>query len=412
VGLNAAALVAPFVGERYAADVRLSDVVAPPYDVIDEAQRAAFARRHAGNVVHLILPQGDGDRYARAARTLASWRERGLLSPDAGPGLYVVQQRFATPDGAAHTRTGVIAAVTAEPFSGGRVRPHERTHAGPKQDRLDLLRATQTMCEALLMLSRDPTGALRRGLAEITAGPAPGQAQLDGVDISLWRVEGDQARDLAGTAGGDSLYIADGHHRYETAVAYRAENQRAPRTLALIVPANDPGLVVLPTHRLLVSVRAEGALERLREVCTVEALAPGADARKVLAEVGEAGGGCLLVRPDGIHRLGRSAGLEPPPLRALPPVVRTLDVAWADTAVIPRVQSGSDGLRYTADLELALRSVRGGETAAAVLLNPPAVEQVLAVADAGAFMPPKATFFTPKVPSGLVFLRHPTPPSP
>src|SRR5574341_1399060 len=177
--LNAKALVAPFRGERYSAGVRLSDVVAPPYDVIDEAGRAALTKRHAANVVHLILPPGDGGRYLRAARTLAEWRGRGLLSPDAGPGLYLVQQRFATPDGATYIRTGVIAAVAAEPFSRGRVRPHERTHAGPKQDRLDLLRATQTMCEALLMLSRDPTGALRRGLAEVTAGPPLAEAQLE-----------------------------------------------------------------------------------------------------------------------------------------------------------------------------------------------------------------------------------------
>jgi hypothetical protein len=153
-------------------------------------------------------------------------------------------------------------------------------------------------------------------------------------------------------------------------------------------------------------------LERLLEIAAVDRLPPGANVRQALAEVGRGGGGCVVAGPEGLYRLVRTARLEPPSLRELPPVVRSLDVAWADTAVIPRLQSGASVLRYSADLDLALRWVRSGKAGAAVLLNPPAVEQVLAVADAGAYMPPKATFFTPKVPSGLVFLRHSLSPSP
>jgi uncharacterized protein (DUF1015 family) len=394
-------LVVPFVGERYSPDVRLGDVVAPPYDVIDEAGRVALAQRHAGNVVHVILPQGNGDRYAHAAKILADWRGRGLLTADAGPALYVVRQRFATQDGVTHSRTGMIAAVLAEPFAGGRVRPHEHTHAGPKQDRLTLLRATGTMCEALLMLSRDPSGALREGLACVAAGPPTAEADLEGVSISLWRVDDAGAADLANAAGRGPLYIADGHHRYETAVAYRREDARADRTLGLIVPVTDPGLVVLPTHRLLrVAQGGEGV---------GELLPAGTDPRRALAETRSAGGGCLVATPRGLYRVVRTGGPEAKGLEAQPAVVRLLDVAWADHAVIPALQSGTEGLRYTPDLDAALAAVRKGEAAAAVLLNPPAVEQVLAVADAGAFMPPKATFFTPKVPSGLVFLRFATP---
>jgi uncharacterized protein (DUF1015 family) len=268
------------------------------------------------------------------------------------------------------------------------------------------------MCEALLLLSRDSTGAFQRGLAEATAQRPAAKAQLDGVDILLWRVHGDRALSLAGAAGCEPLYIADGHHRYETAVTYRGENAGAYRTLGLIVPAADPGLVVLPTHRMMSAVQGEGVLERLREVAVVEGLTPGVNARQALAEVARAGGGCVVAGPDGLYRLVRCTRLEPPSLGELPPVVRSLDVAWADTVVIPRLLSAAAALRYTPDLELALRSVHDGDVGAAVLLNPPAVEQVLAVADAGAFMPPKATFFAPKVPSGLVFLRHSTTPLP
>ena len=408
MAMNDAALVAPFRGERYAG-VGLTDVLAPPYDVINETERSALARKHACNVVHVILPQGNGDRYARAARELAEWRQRGQLVADQDPGLYVVRQRFATPDGASHLRTGVIAAVVAEPFANGRVKPHEKTHAGPKQDRLDLLRATATMCEALLMLSRDPTGALRQMLADVTAAPPLAQATLDDVEIALWRVDELRAAPLAAVAGRDPLYIADGHHRYETTVAYRAEHGEAIRTLALIVPLGDPGLVVLPTHRLVGGKRvAEAEVARMADHYTVEPLPAVGDARKALAELARGPGGCVVVLERQAYRLTRRQGAAPEAIAGLGPVVGSLDVAWADTLVVPplRDAAGEERLRYTPELDAALRAVRSGEAGAAVLLNPPAVEDVLAVADATAFMPPKATFFTPKVPSGLVFLNY------
>ncbi|MBI2535388.1 MAG: DUF1015 domain-containing protein [Gemmatimonadetes bacterium] len=412
--LNDSALVAPFVGERYGNGVRLSDVVAPPYDVIGEAERAALAERHACNVVHVILPQGDGDRYGRAAKHLAQWRNTGQLVADPGPGLYVVSQRFVPPGGTTRARTGVIAAVVAEPFAKGRVKPHEKTHAGPKQDRLDLFRATGTMCEALLMMSRDSTGALRRMLGEVTAAHPFAQAELEGVEISLWRVDQPRAAPLAAVAGHEPLYVADGHHRYETTVAYRAENAAATRTLALIVPLGDPGLVVLPTHRLVPGERVpDEVLARMTDHFVVEALPSVGDARGALTALGRGPGGCVVVLERKAFRLSRREGTVPAALSGWGPVVGSLDVAWADTLVVPWLKqaAGEKTLRYTPDLEIALRVVRDGEAGAAVLLNPPGVEDVLAVADAAEFMPPKATFFTPKVPSGLVFLNYGRPTS-
>ena len=145
-------LVAAFRGERYAPAVSLTAVLAPPYDVIAPAERETLAARDPHNVVHLILPDGNGDRYAHAARLLEQWRGAGTLITDQAPGVYVVRQRFGTADGMTHERTGVIAAVAAEPFAAGRVRPHEHTHAGPKQDRLALRRGTGTLCAGLLRL--------------------------------------------------------------------------------------------------------------------------------------------------------------------------------------------------------------------------------------------------------------------
>jgi len=410
--MNDLPLVAPFRGERYGNEVRLSDVVAPPYDVIGESERDKLARRHGCNVVHVTLPQGEGDRYARAATLLAEWRRRGWLVADPGPSVYVVSQRFTAPDGAGRVRTGVIAAVVAEPFGQGRVKPHERTHAGPKQDRLELLRATATMCEALLMLSRDASGALRGALAGVTVAAPVAQATLEGVEISVWRADGQEAASIAAAASGEPLYIADGHHRYETTVAYRAENDAAARTLALVVPLGDPGLVVLPTHRLVRGVPVpDGVVTGMAEHFVVDPLPSASAAGAALSDLAASGDGCIVVLRSGAYRLARRPGAVPPLVLAMGSVLGSLDVAWADGLVVPALMraAGEETLDYTPDLSAALRAVREGEAGAAVLLNPPAVQDVLAVADAATFMPPKATFFTPKVPSGLVFLNYTRP---
>ncbi len=412
MGLTSGALVAGFLGERYAPDILLSDVIAPPYDVISETERRLLSARHRHNVVHLILPEGDDDRYQRAARLLREWRTGGVLVRDLEPSLYVVRQRFTTPEGGARERTGVIGAVSAEPWATGRVRPHERTHAAPKQDRLALLRATQTMCEALLVLARDSSGVMQRGLVQATSSEPLARAELGGVEIGLWRASGANGEGLAAAAGAAPLYIADGHHRYETTVAYRAENPGAARTLALIVPLGDPGLVVLPTHRLIAggALAAEAVLGRLAAHFLADPVTPGGEeVRRALLGLRGLGGGCVLVLQGGeAYRLTRRSGAPPAPLAGLEPAVRSLDVAWVDGLVAPLLaeMSGADGLQYTADIGVALDHVRGREARAAVLLNPPAVEDVLSVADAGAVMPPKATFFTPKVPSGLVLLNY------
>ena len=263
------------------------------------------------------------------------------------------------------------------------------------------------MCEALLMLARDATGTLRQQLVEVTRGQPTSTARLGEVEIAVWAVQGEPAEAIARAAGHESLYIADGHHRYETTVAYGGENARAPRTLALIVPLGDPGLVVLPTHRL-VSGRpvSDPALASLATYCTVEPLAAVADITPALGSI--RGKGCVVLLGNGhAYRLVRN-GVMPPGLATQPEAVRALDVAWADEVVLPvlKAAAGARMLAYTPDAAAAIGAVHRGEASATVLLAPPAVGQVLDVADAGAVMPPKATFFTPKVPSGVVFLRY------
>ena len=243
-------LVAPFIAERFRRVEKLTTLIAPPYDVIGDERRATLAGSSEHNIVHLILPAGNGDRYEHAAGLLSAWRSEGVLERDAVPTATVVRQHFRTPDGAEYARTGVVAGVHVEPYEAGRVLPHERTHRGPKEDRLALSRATVAMLESIFLLSRDADGALRAGLARATRSEPTALADLDGVRIELWRVEGETAETLAAAAG-SALYIADGHHRFETANAYRAINPAADRIPALIVPIDDPGMVVLPTHRLI-----------------------------------------------------------------------------------------------------------------------------------------------------------------
>src|SRR5947207_11324693 len=225
-------LVAPFQGERYAAVDRLSVLIAPPYDVIDSAERARYAALDRDNIVHVMLPEAppgkpEDDRYRVAAEQLAAWRRSRVLRRDPQPVLYVLAQDFTLPAGARRTRRGVFAAVAAEGYEPRRIRPHERTHAGPKADRLALLRATATNIESIFLLAPDRDRSLANVVAETTQATPDATAELNGVGIRFWT-----ARDVSRFPFPDGpLYIADGHHRYETASAYAQENRGADRVL-------------------------------------------------------------------------------------------------------------------------------------------------------------------------------------
>lgn len=401
-------MVAPFLGERFRDGEDASAVVAPPYDVISPEQRIIYARRSSHNIVHLTLPEGNGDRYAAAARTLAQWRAEGALVRDAQPSVYVLQQRFRVPGGDIHTRTGLIAAVAVEPYATGRVKPHERTHKGPKADRLALHRQTQSMFEALLMMARDTSGGLLAGFEGVTASAPDARGQLDGVDLAVWAVRGDEASKLTAAASADgALYIADGHHRYETAGTYRSENPAALTTLGLVVPLGDPGLVVLPTHRIIEGDAIDVAVVR-------EAVDPRVDlkpsswdeADECLEGLRQEGVcGAMIVAADGLLAATVPADVD---LSDLPfasdPTVLALDVAKIDRLIVDKLQGETRGRRYSPESEVVRREVESESAGAGVLVNPTGVEQVLAVADAGAYMPQKSTYFAPKVPSGLAIL--------
>jgi len=407
-------LVAPFRGERYAAK-DVSALIAPPYDVISSEDRARFAARDPHNIVHLILPEapsgrgGSGDRYAQAATLLKTWREAGVVRPDPADSVYIVAQDYAVPSGERRTRIGMLGAVRAEPFATRRVRPHEQTHSAPKADRLALLRATAANLESIFLLAPDPDRLLAQALVKRSSGVPAARAELDGVGIRLWVVSGDEAVELARLAARAQLYIADGHHRYETAAAYAREQPRADRVLSFIVSAADPGLTILPTHRIIFGAGrdAPNLVAAWRKWFEVGRVAPCMDRMERLAELGRERTACIVAFPGGYDVtlvLKNEAALDGvPELNA--PAIRALDVARIESLVVQRILgagTATPSLAYTPDPRAAFDAVRNGRAAAAVLLNPTKVREVFAVADAGDVMPPKSTYFVPKVPSGLV----------
>jgi len=406
-------LVTPFVGERYADSAALSRLIAPPYDVISTEQRRRYAAGDPHNIVHLILPEavGDVNRYRAAADLLTTWRKEAVFTKDAAPSVYVVAQDFTTPAGERYTRVGMFAAAATEPYETRRIRPHEKTHRGPKVDRLELLRATHTNLESIFLLAPDTTGTLATGLRAVVDGSTPPQAsaELDGVSMRIWVVSGPEAARLADAAAAP-LYIADGHHRFETAVAYASENPAAQRLLAFVVSTRDPGLVVLPTHRVVYAGdRDVHALESgWAKYFDVQPVPPGGDPVQLLTAAGRDRTACVVAtegKRDFLLTLRPDAPLDSIVELGRTPAVRSLDVAIVERLIVQEILAAGRStptLTYTPNATAALEVAHLGKAIATVLLNPTKVEQVLAVADAGDVMPPKSTYFIPKVPSGLV----------
>src|SRR5438034_3302949 len=371
-------LVAPFQGERYAAADRLSVLIAPPYDVIDPAERARYAALDRDNIVHIMLPEAppgapEEERYRVAAERLAVWRRTGVLGRDPKPVLYVLAQDFTLPTGERRTRRGVFAAVAAEGYEPRRIRPHEHTHAGPKADRLALMRATATNIESIFLLAPDDDRALANAVTAASSGRPDATAELNGVGIRLWIV-----RDVSRFPFPVSpLYIADGHHRYETASAYALENPAADRVLALIVSAHDPGLAVLPTHRVIFGTGrdVERMLPRWREWFEVQPLAADRDPVGALASIGKGRTACLVADRSQILALLLKPGALPDRLPSLAQstAARDLDVAQIESLVVKEVLGAGMStpiVRYVADANEALGMVQHGGAAVAVLLNP------------------------------------------
>jgi uncharacterized protein (DUF1015 family) len=336
--------VRQFRAERYGeAAGTLGDLVAPPYDVITPEQRLEYLRRSRYNVVHLTLP----DSEEEAATLLRQWRDDGVLVRDE-PSAWALSQSYVGPDGVPRTRNGLVASLRVEPYDKGIVLPHERTHAGPKEGRLRLLRATRTQLEPIFLLHDGPRAAVPEREPDLEIG-----------GDRLWRV--DDVPDFSDL----QLLIADGHHRYETAVAFHDEDgtEASAWMMVVLVSTKEEGLTIFPTHRVAQSVNGVSG--------------------SPIDEPGDELPGVVLYRGGGRYELVEGDGLDVDIVDALQP----------------------QGVTYTAQRDEAVATVDRGEAEAAFLIRPTRIEDVFERARRGEVMPQKTTYFFPKLTSGLLF--HP-----
>jgi uncharacterized protein (DUF1015 family) len=433
--------IVPFHAIRYAATRgrALALLLAPPYDQISQDQRDEFLRRSPHNVVHLTLGEdraGDGpgaNRYTRAGAYLQAWLAEGVLRRDATPAIYPLEESFWSPDGRDLRRRGFLAAVRLHDFSEGIIVPHEKTLAAPKADRLENMRQVKANVSPLFGLYRDDGETTAQALSAATAGDPIAETDTDdGVHHRMWRTEEPGlVKAFQDVLASNRIFIADGHHRYETALEYRRlldeETPGLPAhgghhyVLMLLCPMNDPGLFMFATHRLLFGLpdfSLPSFLESLSQYFRVELLdedlrrpAGRAWAISKLAEHGGKASTFLVVTAedrrarvvtlrDDVNLVG--AGLPPSPtLQALDVTVLHSLVLQHILRISPTAQENQENLTYVRDAGEAVNRVLSGEHQVGFLLNPTPMWQVEALGDAGETMPQKSTLFHPRLWSGL-----------
>ena len=419
------ATVHPLAGIRYNPEhISLGGVLAPPYDVISDAERESLYARDLRNIVRIdyCRPEADdgpggAERYLRSAQHLESWLRLGILVADWSPTVYISDHEFQSTSGMSRRRRGIFVTVPARRWEDGEVRPHERTLRGPKEDRLALMRATHTQTSAVWVLwDRAP------GMEAVLDKATAGRALLGGRIIGeqgpekhlLWATsDPDVATAVTECLAQSRLYIADGHHRYETAVAY-AEEQASRRgdgsesqVLLYLSAADDPDIEILPTHRLVAAghgvptslhelgsrLPGEARLEPAPSLEAAARIPDGSDGQHRFAVLA-ADGAAVLVLP-------RARTSSP---RAALDVVALQDVVLRGACGITPERIAEGALGYTRSLDEVERAVGRGEAALGFGLRGSTTAELIAVSDAGETMPQKSTYFYPKVPTGMVLL--------
>lgn len=412
--------IRPFTALRFAADAgEASNLLAPPYDVIDADMEADLRAKSPYNCVRLILPRGEApERYTVAADLLREWMDRGMLEQDDSEAVFVYRQRFDS-GGRAHERRAFFAAVRLASFAEGEILPHEETHSGPKRDRLALTMATDAQLSPAFLIAGEEDGVLGRLLlAAENTNPVLDATTDDAIEHTLWRVGGQGAVEICTAAARASLLIADGHHRYETALEVsrlQSANVKAKYILACVVGERDHGLLLATTHRTLTTEPGERAgwiadLERRFVVSALDASGAEDAASRVAADAeahgvvnlalhipGEAADLLLTPRPEALASAGidrTSAGIASVVFDRL--VLRPVCGVGPDEAA----RAGMLSYHRRAD---AAASAAGRPGGAAFLLPPASLADVRTVAARGERLPPKSTYFEPKVPTGLMF---------
>ncbi len=410
--------VIPFCGLRYNATQvgRIENVISPPYDVIKTQERLALEARHPANIIRLILSQPcandttDANQYTRAAALMNRWISERTLVRDTTPRYYIYDQSFKAPDGKSYTRRALIALVKLEPFKNRIILPHEKTHAGPKVDRLNLMRECHANLSPIFLLYTDSEGEIEDIMRSFTDGHAPDVecAETFGSTHQLWCLDDvERNREIQTLFTSKPLLIADGHHRYETALAFRDEiTQKVPDTKSTgydymmmnLVRMESPGLAVLAIHRLLDNLnprKITEAIAKLPEVFEVHKIETQANLMEKLDSLRGKFAATGIYTADDNFRLLIPRSTTP----------SQLDVAFVQETLIKeifQVETVAKHISYTAYVDDAVAHVKGRSDRIAILMNPTPVEQVLEVAMAGSTMPQKSTYFYPKMATGLV----------
>lgn len=402
--------VVPFHGLRYDEGKAgpLGEAISPPYDVISEDDRAALYARSPYNAVRLEAGREEpGDdpvtnRYTRAKADLEAWLEVGVLKVDPSPAFYLHDHYFAL-GGQRIRRRGFLGALRLYQEGRGIVRPHEKTFPKAKTDRLRLLRATRTNTSPVFGMFEDAKGVVAAALeAWMVRGPARlvADAHVGDERHLLWSLDDKPlATKLTGLLKDKRIYIADGHHRYETALAYLREEQAAGRVeldadsvqfvLTFLCALDDPGLRIFATHRIVTgaSDALDAAIARSMDAAVID--------RGALDDTQP---GIVLVRDGAFTALTPKPGLD---LSALPESWRTLPVAQAEELVLRPAREAGAEVTYEHDTDRAIAAARGGSCT--ILIREVSAATLQSVADAWERLPQKTTYFYPKVPAGLVF---------
>ena len=429
--------IAPFRGVVFDPNrVNCAHVWAPPYDVIDSEHRKQLADKDSHNCVRIVLPEGaDDDKYVNAANTIESWLTEKILQRDSRPGIYRYHQTFTSAelDGRSVTRKGFVAAVRLHDFSDRVILPHERTLRGPKIDRLKLMKATKMHTSQIFAMYSDPSMQTDRLFRDVEAQPPHLEGTTDdGTTHTVWRlVDREPIGELMRLMAPLKLYIADGHHRYETMLAMRAHlTEQAGGTLPskssgnfgcmFLANMNDDGLIVLPTHRILHSVDdfdAQGFLDNASKyfelIPVAGACTNAAALRAAITRSASRGTSFAVVFPQQsaatLFRLRPTTDLGALGVQGSP-AVTGLDVTVLHELVLERLlgitraaQEAKTNLHYVKDTAQALSRIQSGEGQAGFIMDAPRVDQVRAVADANEIMPQKSTYFFPKIATGVVF---------
>lgn len=421
--------IRPFAALRYADGIDLAAVTCPPYDVLSPAERQALQDRSPYAAARVILPNGEGDsRYSNAAALLEDWEQTGKLKQDETPALYVTRTTFIEPGSAGgapkHNRLGLVCLMRLYPYADRVVLPHERTLSKPKEDRLKLLRATRGNVESIMTLVDDEQSEIY-ALLEKAASGTP-LAQFDGDDDqthTLYRIDDATAAELMEKIGDACIYIADGHHRYETSVAYAEETGTlgtdAPEAFLLTTLSSmaDPGLCVLPTHRLVKDTPKDllnTLFSKLEPIFDVrDTTREDLESRLRLTVANQPVFGLAL--PSGhFYQLTLRSDVNPDEVLPadIDPSLRSLEVVLLQYLVLEKALgipaadvATTDRLAYTRSFDEAVQKVHDSEFDIALLLGRPAVTGVRDVSLANEVMPQKSTFFYPKLVSGLVLRK-------